>query len=124
MLPTSPFRTIEDLRKCYNLYFNNEVDCIMSVSEVEQLPHHMLVIQNKELIPLNPDGINKRRQDIKPYYRHDGNCLIANTGAFLKNREFYNLKTIPYLTPKERNYDLDNMIQWQQAEMILSESSR
>ena len=124
LLPTSPFRTIEDLRKCYNLYFNNETDCVMSVSEVDHLPHHMLIVQNNELIPLNPDGINKRRQDVKPYYRHDGLVIVCNTSAFLKNREFYGLTTIPYSSPKERSLDIDNMLQWKVAETILNESSR
>ena len=121
LLPTSPFRQVQDLQVCYNLYHNKNCEAVMSVSEVEKLPQHMVIVKDDKLVPLDEAGTQKRRQDIQKHYVHDGLCLVVDTGAFLKNQEFYGLLTVPYFSPKERSLDLDTMLQWQQAEMILKE---
>ena len=122
LLPTSPLRNEQDISSAYNIFYQNQdkADGVMSVSELNHLPFHSLVVQDKLIKPLDAHGQTLRRQDIRTYYRHDGSLIIAKTERFLECNDWWELNLVPYHTPKSRALDIDTPEDLELAEMILS----
>ena len=123
--PTSPLTTgkdikiaLEDLQKYCHL-----AESIVGVSKVEQSHPDFNVLINKEgfCVPyLKKQKKHLRRQDIDDVFFHDGSLYISKVDAYMKNKTFYHNKTLPYITPKWKSFEIDDFIDFIFIEAILN----
>jgi len=118
LLCSSPLRTANDIQEAVKLL--KDTQCVMSVTELSHPPEHSLKIcERNRLHPVSWATIDHKRQTLTPKYRHDGSIIICNTESFLAVDDFYDLDTIPFMTPKERSLDVNTMYDWRLAEYLL-----
>lgn len=120
--PTSPLRTVENLKEAYNLYLKNKANAVVSVCEMEHSPlwSNILPIDNKMDGFLKKIG-NKNRQQLEKYYRINGAVYIANTEYFRKYKDFYYENSYAYIMPRENSIDIDEEIDFKIAEFLMKE---
>jgi len=114
--PTSPLRTLEDIRKAYLLMnTSSNYDSIVSVTSVGD--KYWLKQKNEELKPLY-DPLNRlNRQDLKTdtlfyengaiYFTKNPNCRVGNKVGF-------------YVMPQRRSFQVDSDYDWRVCEVLLN----
>lgn len=122
--PTSPLRTVQDIESALNLFFEYEKTCssVVSVSEFDHSPYWSLKIEKGYLKPNFGEKYFKiRRQDLPQLYKPNGSIYISNNNNLRKFRGFFGNKIVPYLMPQERSVDIDTIIDFKLAELMLGE---
>lgn len=116
---TSPIRKVLDIEKCIEL-FNNQLDCIMSVTEVKIHPAYMYKKENEFLIPLDSFQKLKNRQEMEKLYAYTGSILVTTVG-FLKNQKEipFGGKMKGYLLDETSSIDIDTPLDFEICEFIL-----
>jgi len=125
--PTSPLRDSEDIDRCIEVLCNNEeAEAIVSIAKLEGKNPEFNVILNKDnFIRKALDNTANfkilRRQDLKDIYFFDGTIYISNTKVLLEKRTFYHEKTLGYIVPKYKSYEIDDYWDFVCVEAILKE---
>jgi N-acylneuraminate cytidylyltransferase/CMP-N,N'-diacetyllegionaminic acid synthase len=63
------------------------------------------------------------RQLLNTYYRLNGALYIAETTWLKEQKSFFGEKTFAYVMERERSLDIDEMMDFQLAEILLKNSS-
>ena len=114
--PTSPLTESADVDGALEKLDSNRdiADSIVGVSRVEAAhPVFDVVINKKGLIePYLADGFSKagRRQDLEDLYFFEGSLYISDTTVLLKKRSFYYDRTLPYIVPRWKSIEVDDMV--------------
>ncbi len=66
-------------------------------------------------------GQMPRRQDIEPLYNLDGSLYISTTEALRRERGFYHQRTLPYVTPRWKSFEVDDVVDFVCIEAILAQ---
>lgn len=122
--PTSPLRDDMDIRGAYHLFREKEANAVVSVCETEYSP--LLTNFINETLSLNGFiDLNKvgRRQDLPTYYRINGAIYMMETYVLNKIEDLYGKKSYAYIMPQERSVDIDNILDFKIAELLLHEKS-
>lgn len=123
--PTSPLRTAEDIDTCLDLAQARHASSVVSVSEADQHPLWMYSLGSDERLHLLPidqgASVATRRQDLPPVYSLNGAIYYAHANWLRQHRSFATNDTLAYVMPKERSLDLDTMLDWKIAELLLQE---
>ncbi len=118
--PTSPLRTVEDIKKCIDIYDKN-TDMVVSVVDAQSNPYYNCFEIDPETGFLHiskGDGQYTRRQDAPKAWEYNGAVYVINPQS-LRNMPMGKFqKRIPYEMPRERSVDLDTPTDWLIAEMI------
>jgi CMP-N,N'-diacetyllegionaminic acid synthase len=64
-------------------------------------------------------GQMSRRQDIEPLFSLDGSLYISTTTALRRERGFYHQKTLPYVTPRWKSFEVDDLVDFICIEAML-----
>jgi len=122
--PTSPLRTSEDIDAVIDLAVKKNADAVVSVCDVDQHPYHMYQQTEDGMLTAFMPEIKGylRRQDIPPLYVVNGAIYLVKTDIFLKEKSFIPPKTIPYIMPFTRSIDIDNLSDFNLAEMVKKEA--
>ena len=120
LLATNPFRTAEDIRAAYQLFRAEDANYVMSLVPYSHPPQRAVWAPRKYVEPYFGLEYMKQAQMLDTLYRHDGSIILAKTEAFLREREFYGSKVVPYFTPPARSIDIDNPLDLAWAEFVLS----
>ena len=68
---------------------------------------------------------NLRSQDLPKYYRLNGAIYIVKTDRFLKEKSVYFSENIfAYIMDTEQSVDIDNRIDFELAELLMSKGIR
>lgn len=122
--PTSPLRNEKHLDEAIELLFNKNADAIISVCEVDH-PVQWCNKLNSSLSLKNfisEEFLNKRSQELEKYYRINGAIYICKTDKFLEENTFFLKDNIyAYIMFREDSIDIDNIIDFKLAEIILRE---
>lgn len=119
--PTSPFRTIEDVKNCINLY-NNNIDMVVSVVEASCNPYYNCFETDNNsgyLYISKGDGKYTRRQDVPKALEYNGAIYVINPVSIREKNIGEFSARIPYEMPRERSLDLDTPMDWIVAETIM-----
>ena len=122
--PTSPLRNLYDIRAAYDLYREYASFAVVSVCEAEHSPlwcGHLP--DNKEFIDFIDSRNMKQRQAGRKFYRLNGAIYIVNINEFKKDHFFYHEGSFAYIMPQERSIDIDTIIDFKLAEIILGEGA-
>lgn len=120
--PTSPLRNAQDIRNAYQELKDKKANAVVSMCELECSIH----LVNKLPASLSMKGFitqkqyNKRRQEIRPYYRFNGAIYISKVRSFYKHMNIYDDKCYAYIMDRERSYDIDSEFDLKIVEAILN----
>lgn len=118
--PTSPLRTVEDIKASYEIYTKKASFAVVSVCETEHSPlwSGHLPATNEFVNFINPANM-KRRQDTGKFYRINGAIYIVNIKMFKSDRFFYHKGSFAYIMSQERSVDIDTEVDFKLAELIM-----
>lgn len=116
--PTAPFITGDILRDaCEQLIAHEDADAAVPVVRFSFPPQRGFVVQDGELAYKWPEYRNARSQDLEPFYHDAGQFYIVRTNTFLQEHTVVPAHTIPIILPETRVQDIDNIEDWEIAEI-------
>ena len=120
--PTTPFRKEEDLRKMLNM-MNDSLDMVVSVKPASANPYYDIFEEdsNGHLVISKGDGKITRRQEAPLCYEYNGAVYVINVES-LKAMHMNDFKKIRFHEMTEiHSVDLDTMLDWKYAELLIQE---
>lgn len=120
--PTSPLRDYKDIKNAYKEFKDKKANAVVSMCELECSIH----LVNKLPESLSMKGFitekqyNKRRQEIRPYYRFNGAIYISKVKTFYKHMNIYDDKCYAYIMDRKKSYDIDTEFDLKIVEAILN----
>ena len=115
LLPTVPLRTSEDIDKAIKIFNAKKADSVISVVEAPTpLYWHRLITNDGKLKNYLPefDAVKNRQELIKTYIPN-GAVYVFQSEILRSTRQYYNQKTYPYIMPKERSADIDDIFDFE-----------
>ena len=126
LLPTSPLRITKDIDESIKVFEYKNADSVISVVE-SSVP----LIWNKYI---SDEGILgnfipefntiENRQDLKRTYIPNGAVYVFRTEVLRSKRQYYTEKTYPYIMPKERSADIDDLLDFEWVEYLLNKNMK
>lgn len=119
---TSPFRKSEDVIEAAKLY-DDSIDMVTSVMSAKCNPYYDGFEDSAEglLVISKGDGTIERRQDAPQVWQQNGAVYIINPEQ-LKVKGLAAMTRIrKYVMDEHHSLDLDNMLDWKMAEIMLKE---
>lgn len=111
--PTSPLRDVEDVDKSIEMLIDDpENDSIVGVCKAEDVhPAFMVKVGNdKRLMPYEDKMKTLRRQELPDVFFFEGSVYVSKCDVFLEKKVFYHDKTLPYIVPKWKSFEVDDII--------------
>lgn len=122
--PTSPLTTEDDIdRALIKLDSNNTFTALTSVSKIESNhPEYCLSIDDDKIQPHKGKFPEKamRRQEIEDLYFLDGSLYLSRIKDFIKTKSFYHEKTLPFIVPYWKSFEIDTYLDLICIEAIMS----
>jgi CMP-N,N'-diacetyllegionaminic acid synthase len=123
--PTSPLRTVTDIRESMELLLAKHADSVVSVCETRQHPlwtkgvnqEGRLVDLSAQLLPQCPAPT--RRQDLPSVFALNGAIYLALRSFLLSEHTFISDRTYAYIMPENRSLDVDTPWDLYLANLIL-----
>jgi CMP-N,N'-diacetyllegionaminic acid synthase len=114
---------------CIKKIIKTKCDSVVSVHEINDFhPLKAKKIVDDILIPFHEDfkESNFRRQDLSPAYRRNGGIYLNTRKMVMSYNSCHGTKGIcrPYIMPLERSVDINNLIDFHIAEIMISKKSK
>lgn len=121
--PTSPLREAKDIVNGYRLFYEKNANSIIGVCEVEHSPLLCNLIGDDLSLHnfVHHDIYTKPRQRLPQYYRVNGALYIVRVNEKNDISDLYDNKCYAYIMAKEKSIDIDNVMDFRMAEIILKE---
>lgn len=121
--PTSPLRTAENIKQAYSLLKEKDANAVVSVCETDHNPLWSNTLdESLSLDNFIDTKNNKRRQELPTYYRLNGAIYISEINYYKKYRDFYTDKSYAYIMNKRESIDVDDIIDFRLAEVLMEEN--
>lgn len=121
LLPTVPLRTSEDIDEAIKIFNDKKADSVISVVEASTPIHWYRRITNdgklKNYLP--EFDVVKNRQELEKTYVPNGAIYIFRTEVLKLTRQYNTEKTFPYIMPRNRSADIDDLLDFEWAEYLL-----
>lgn len=120
--PTSPFRKVEFIREAVALY-DDSIDMVTSVRSAACNPYYDGFEENKDgLLQISKgDGTIARRQEAPKVWQQNGSVYVINPKSLIEKGMGGFTKIKKYAMPETYSVDLDTMLDWKMAELIIKE---
>lgn len=115
--PTAPFITAEKLRRAVERMEEKHADALLPVVRYSFPPQRGMVIRNGLVGYQYPEFEGARSQDLEQIYHDCGQFYFCKTRVFLETRTMIPANTIPFEMPEEEVQDIDNLSDWELAEL-------
>lgn len=118
---TSPFRTSLHVKEALSL-FHEGIDMVVSVKECAANPYYCVFEEDSQgfLQICKGEGNIFRRQDAPKVYEYNGAIYIMNAESLKKTHMHRMKKRVKYIMSEADSLDLDTMMDWKMAEMIIN----
>lgn len=119
---TSPFRTASHVKEALSL-FKPEIDMVVSVKKTSSNPYYNCFEEDENgyLHISKGEGCYTRRQDVPTAYEYNGAIYVINPESLKQMPLGKFTKRVKYVMDDLHSVDLDNMLDWKFAEMIINE---
>lgn len=116
--PTAPFVTAEKLKVAMEMLDNNpELDAVVPIVKFSFPPQRAFVVEDEKVKIIRPEIFQTRSQDLEPIYHDCGQYYCMKTKEFLETQRLVLKNTYPIITPETEVQDIDNMEDWNIAEI-------
>ncbi|HEV7179842.1 MAG TPA: acylneuraminate cytidylyltransferase family protein [Candidatus Baltobacteraceae bacterium] len=128
LLPTSPFRTPDDVRAAFARYVEKDVDFLMSVCSYSHTPLAALACDADGLLtPFLPEWLGRlgaaSTSAIPHLVRSNGAIQICNVARLRAERDYYAYPLAAYEMPWERSVDIDTEADVRLAEFLMERAT-
>ncbi len=122
--PTSPFRSKADVEGAMALY-HDRLDMVVSVKEAASNPYYNSFEEDKDgyLVISKGDGRYCRRQDAPAVWEYNGAVYVINPKSLKENRMSEFKRIVKYDMDSFHSLDLDTMLDWKIAELLIKENA-
>jgi CMP-N,N'-diacetyllegionaminic acid synthase len=117
--PTSPFRKVEFINECIELFKKSDCDMVVSVCETSLNPYYNLYNETDGFIHRSIPSNFTRRQDCPKTYLVNGSIYVISAKSLKKQQLHEMKKVVKYQMPEEFSLDLDSSNDWDKAETLL-----
>jgi N-acylneuraminate cytidylyltransferase/CMP-N,N'-diacetyllegionaminic acid synthase len=117
--PTSPLRTASDIDDSIELLFRKRAQAVVAMSQASHRWTNTLPKNGCMEHFLDPNRINKNRQELPARYFINGAIYLALCAYLKKHKQFYGGRTYAYHMPVERSVDIDDIFDFRFAEFLL-----
>ena len=119
--PTSPFRIVDDVKACLELY-SDDIDMVVSVKQAATNPYYNAfeIDDNGFLHISKGEGNFTRRQDAPKVWEYNGAVYVINVESLRKMPLGKFTRRRMYEMSAERSIDLDTPTDWLIAETIIT----
>ena len=122
--PTSPLRSTGDIDACLQLAKSRQALTVVSVSEPDTHPYWTYRLGDDQSLQRFVDAAPvARRQDLPPVFALNGALYYAQSEWLRQSKRLVGAETVAYVMPRERSVDIDNLLDWRLAELLLKEST-
>ena len=121
--PTSPMRSLKDLRASVDLFERSESDLVLTVSTADSSVLKWGELSESGLFrPLSsPKHVFSNRQSLPPVYKPNGAVYVFRAEWLIKNKVLNHAKTISGVKmPEKRSYDIDTLEDFARCQKILT----
>ena len=105
--PTSPFRSISEIKKGVNL-LNSGFESVIGVSPVMHHPADYVFLENNKLKFLMPKYTSMARQNFPDVFFNNGSFYGCSLNFFKKKQKFYNSNSKLLIMSNKSLIDIDN----------------
>lgn len=120
--PTSPLRTAADIDGAMAACRERGAQSCVSVSEARESPYWMYTKgEGGRLVPLLPNPMPLRRQDLPPVYSLNGAIYFARSDWLAREKRFISPETVAYEMPGEHSLDIDTETDFLQLLFLLGD---
>lgn len=125
LLPTAPLRLPKDIDEAVNTFNKNKADSVISVTESPvPVQWYRRITSEGVLCDYLPEfNAVKNRQELGQAYVPNGAIYVFRTEVLRTTRQYYTEKTYPYIMPRERSADIDELMDFEWAEFLLERRS-
>jgi len=118
--PTSPFRKIEHVEECIELY-NPWVDLVVSVNKSKSNPYYNLFEKDSNgFLTHSKKGTFTRRQDCPEVFEVNGAVYVINPLSIIDKELGEFDKIVKYEMPIINSIDIDEPLDWIVAEALIN----
>lgn len=122
--PTSPLRTGQHIREALKLC-RPDVEMVVSVFETDANPYYVLMETGPDGFLLrSKEATFTRRQDCPKVWQLNGAIYIISTKALKLGPISAISRRVPYVMSKYESVDIDDIMDWKLAEMLMDERNR
>lgn len=121
--PTSPFRKVEFIKEAVALY-DDSIDMVTSVRSAACNPYYDGFEENEDgLLQISKgDGAIVRRQEAPKVWQQNGSIYVINPKSLIEKGMGGFTRIKKYAMLETYSVDLDTMLDWKMAELIIKES--
>mgnify|MGYP001225143742 CR=1 FL=1 len=116
--PTSPLRNKHDITNIINLKKKYNASSLVSVCEANENPALFYEINDNYLSKTFKEFKSSNRQDFRKNYIINGALYLSSVENLRKYKSFITPITVPYIMPRERSIDIDDITDIKWAEFI------
>jgi N-acylneuraminate cytidylyltransferase len=121
--PTSPLRSTEDIDDAIRFCIKNQASSCVSVCLSQESPYWTYILNKEQhIIPFCDSEPFFQRQQVPKTYRINGAIYFEKVERLLNEKNFVENKPLGFLMPQERSVDIDNLIDFQLAELLIQNS--
>ncbi|HOQ43458.1 MAG TPA: acylneuraminate cytidylyltransferase family protein [Smithellaceae bacterium] len=121
--PTSPFRTVADLKRAIRMAEEYKAKAVVSVRETHHHPYLCKRLMDNGILAdfVSTEIGYLRRQDLPKAYALNGAIYLNKPDSLLKDQTFLPEGTFAYVMPEERSIDVDTPWDWYIGELIIKD---
>lgn len=124
--PTSPMRTSFDIDNAIGIFYKNNADTVISVVKSEHPPTWYKRISKdgilEDYFEATDNSLN--RQEVEETFLPNGAIYVFKYKALKENYGYYNSKTYPYIMSQDNSVDIDTIIDFRIAELMITLRSK
>jgi CMP-N,N'-diacetyllegionaminic acid synthase len=108
--PTAPMRTSSDIDNAISIWQDSTAESLVSVYKVEDAhPARMYKIDNARLASIFPEPASSLRQELPDIYHRNGAIYLTSIELIMSSNVLIGSSPIPYVMPKSRSINIDDM---------------
>jgi N-acylneuraminate cytidylyltransferase len=119
---TAPLRSVNDVNACIDLFESEEVDSVITVSEANRSPYFNMTIDNSDgytSLAMPPKIQITRRQDAPEVFDMTTVAYVVITDFVNNFNGIFEGKVKSVIIPRERAVDIDDLMDFKIAELML-----
>lgn len=108
--PTSPLRSSLDIKNALDLFIDNDLSSVVSVTKSNEKLHLLRTLdQQSRLTKVKNIDSDIRRQESKELLKVNGAIYVNQMVDILKSNFTFNDNSIPYIMSNENSIDIDDL---------------
>jgi N-acylneuraminate cytidylyltransferase/CMP-N,N'-diacetyllegionaminic acid synthase len=125
LLPTVPLRLPEDIDNSINIFNEKKADSVISVTDAPvPIEWYRKIDDQGVLCDYAPEfSAVQNRQELEKTYIPNGAVYVFNIDKLRLSRQYYMDRTYPYIMPKERSADIDEILDFEWAEFLVNRAT-